>query len=200
MATERKRQLILGALVVVLLAVIYRLSTATSPAPVVASNRSAAGASAATTQTSGRTGRASAGQTHGMESPDVHLEALDAERVRPKSGERNLFRFKPKPPPPLPDPPRPLQPALPTVPVNPVPPPPPGPPPLPPITLKFIGLVDSPTRGRKIAALSDGRNTFQGVEGDIIEGRYRILKIGVESIEIAYVDGRGRQTIRLTGS
>jgi hypothetical protein len=204
MATERQRQLILGALVVVLLAVVYRLFTATSPAPVVASNRSAGGAAAARTQSSAKAGRgtgtAGAEGTQGVESPDVHLEALDAERVRPKSGERNLFRFKPKPPPPPPEPPRPVQPTMPTMPVNPVPQPPPGPPPVPPITLRFIGVVDSPTRGRKIAALSDGRNTFQGVEGDIIEGRYRILKIGVESIELAYVDGRGRQTIRLTGS
>jgi hypothetical protein len=204
MATERQRQLILGALVVVLLAVVYRLFTATSPAPVVASNRSAGGAAAGRTQASAKgargTGTAGAEGTQGVESPDVHLEALDAERVRPKSGERNLFRFKPKPPPPPPEPPRPVQPTMPTMPVNPVPQPPPGPPPVPPITLRFIGVVDSPTRGRKIAALSDGRNTFQGVEGDIIEGRYRILKIGVESIELAYVDGRGRQTIRLTGS
>jgi len=203
MATERQRQLILGALVVVLLAVVYRLFTATSPAPVVASNRSAGGAPAARTQSSAKAGRgtgtAGSEGTQGVESPDVHLEALDAERVRPKSGERNLFRFKPKPPPPPPEPPRPVQPTMPTMPVNPVPQPPPGPPPVPPITLRFIGVVDSPTRGRKIAALSDGRNTFQGVEGDIIEGRYRILKIGVESIELAYVDGRGRQTIRLTG-
>ena len=40
---------------------------------------------------------------------------------------------------------------------------------------------------------------MHGKEGDIIDGRYRILKIGTESIEIAYLDGRGRQTIRLTG-
>ena len=40
---------------------------------------------------------------------------------------------------------------------------------------------------------------MHGKEGDIIDGRYRILKIGTESIEMAYVDGRGRQTIRLTG-
>jgi hypothetical protein len=203
MATERQRQLILGALVVVLLAVVYRLFTATSPAPVVASNRSAGGAATARTQSSAKAGRgtgtAGAEGTHGVESPDVHLEALDAERVRPKSGERNLFRFKPKPPPP-PEPPRPMQPTMPTMPVNPVPQPPPGPPPVPPITLRFIGFVYSPTRGRKIVALSDGRNTFLGEEGAIIEGRYRILKIGVESIEIAYADGRGRQTIRLTGS
>ena len=55
--------------------------------------------------------------------------------------------------------------------------------------------------GEKIAILSDGRNApFYGKEGAIIEGRYRILKIGVESVELAYADGRGRQTIRLTGS
>ena len=78
---------------------------------------------------------------------------------------------------------------------------PPPPPPLAPITLKFIGIVDAPSHGEKIAILSDGRNApFYGKEGAIIEGRYRILKIGVESVELAYADGRGRQTIRLTGS
>ena len=52
----------------------------------------------------------------------------------------------------------------------------------------------------KIAVLSDGNGPPQhGKEGEIVLGRYRILKIGVESIEIAYADGRGRQTIRQTG-
>jgi hypothetical protein len=191
----------LGALVVVLLVVIYRLWTATSPEPVAASNRNATGAPAATTAArSGRgTGTTGAHGGQGAETPDVHLEALNAERVQPGAGQRNLFRFKPKAPPP--PPPTAMQPAQPAVPVNPTPAPPTGPPPVPPITLKFIGLIESPTHARKIAVLSDGRNPpFQGEEGAIIEGRYRILKIGVESIELAYIDGRGRQTIRLTGS
>jgi hypothetical protein len=47
--------------------------------------------------------------------------------------------------------------------------------------------------------LSDGKATMHGRDGDIIDGRYRIVKIGVESIEVTYVDGRGRQVIRLTG-
>jgi hypothetical protein len=72
-----------------------------------------------------------------------------------------------------------------------------GPPPIP---LRFIGTVDELARHLKLAVLSDGRNVFYGREGDIIEGRYRILRIGVESIEMNYVDGRGQQTIRLTGS
>jgi len=198
MGTERRRQLILAALVVVLLSVIYRLWTATAPAPVAASNRSAGSAAAARSQAAGRGGGGTgADDPQAIKAPDVHLESLDAERLKPTT-DRNLFRFRPKaPPPPPPQQPRP------TVAPNPattVPTAPSGPAPPPPITLKFLGIVDSPTRGMKIAALSDGRNTFHGVEGDIIEGRYRILKIGVESIEIAYVDGRGRQTIRLTGS
>jgi hypothetical protein len=134
-----------------------------------------------------------------MEAPDVHLESLNAERVRParanaicsaSSRKRRRHRrprrrsrcSRRRPSTRCRSHRR-------------------GPPPLPPIALKFIGIIESPTHARKIAVLSDGRNPpFQGEEGAIIEGRYRILKIGVESIELAYVDGRGRQTIRLTGS
>ena len=200
MATERRRQLILAALVVVLLSVIYRLWTATAPAPAAASNRSAGSTPAGRSQAAGRSGRGTgADDPAGITAPDVHLESLNAERLKP-TAERNLFRFRPKAPPPPPPPPAGSTVVQPPPGPPPPPPPPPGPPPPPPITLRFLGIVDSPTRGMKIAALSDGRNTFHGVEGDIIEGRYRILKIGVESIEIAYVDGRGRQTIRLTGS
>ncbi len=75
------------------------------------------------------------------------------------------------------------------------------PPPPPRIPLKFIGLVSSAedrTVGR-LAILSDARGVYYGREGEIIEGRYRILKIGVESIDLAYLDGRGRQTITQTG-
>jgi hypothetical protein len=66
--------------------------------------------------------------------------------------------------------------------------------------LKFIGIVQSPSQ--KLAVLTDPttRDVFYGREGDIVDGRFRILRIGVESIEMAYVDGRGRQSIRLSGS
>jgi hypothetical protein len=127
----------------------------------------------------------------------VHLDELNAERPKPET-ERNLFRFKPKAPPP---PPPPVVSTAPPVSAPVVPSGPPPPPPLAPITLKFIGIVEAPSHGEKIAILSDGRNApFYGKEGAIIEGRFRILKIGVESVELAYADGRGRQTIRLTGS
>ena len=71
---------------------------------------------------------------------------------------------------------------------------------VPAIPLKFIGLLEK-SDGAKWAVLSmgDGRPPLHGKEGDIIDGRYRILKIGNDSIDLAYLDGKGRQTIRLTG-
>ena len=40
---------------------------------------------------------------------------------------------------------------------------------------------------------------MRGREGEIIDGRYRLVRIGVESVVMEYVDGRGRTTIRLSG-
>jgi hypothetical protein len=132
--------------------------------------------------------------------PDVALEALRAPRPEPADAERNPFRFEPKaPPPPPPGERMAVGPRAatgagpgPDMPAGPI-----GPPPIP---LKFIGVVEEPALHRRIAALSDGRFTYYGTEGDIIEGRYRIVKIGIESIEMVHVDGRGPQTIRLSGS
>ena len=77
---------------------------------------------------------------------------------------------------------------------------PPPPPPVPPIALKFIGVLEA-AAPQTIAMLSDGRGApIYGKKGISVEGRYRILRIGAESIEMAYLDGRGRQTIRLSGS
>jgi hypothetical protein len=78
-------------------------------------------------------------------------------------------------------------------------PPAPIEPPPPPIPLRYIGYLDQPALPR-VAVLSDGRgNVFNGKEGDIIEGRYRVLRIGTDSADLIYVDGRGQQTIRLSG-
>ena len=128
--------------------------------------------------------------------PAVKLESLASSRSEPAEAPRNPFRYEPKAPPPAPKPvaPPPMPVDAPrTGPVAPA-----GPPPLPPIQLKFIGLLER-ADGSKWTALTDGKVVMKGTDGDIIDGRYRILKIGTESVEIAYVDGRGRQVIRLTG-
>lgn len=129
------------------------------------------------------------------EAMTVKLAALEGERAEPTDARRNPFQFGA----------RAEEAATPTVEAQPeafgapaTPPPPSGPPPPPPIALKFIGTVEK-ADGVKLAVLTDGRAPLYGEEGDIIDGRYRILSIGTESIDIAYADGRGRQTIRLSG-
>jgi hypothetical protein len=200
MGTERRRQIALAVVAVVLAVVAYQAWPRTSAAPGTASNQrsTSQASSSGTTGTNARPSRQAEKQPGGPNAPDVHLEALEAEHPKPSSADRNLFRFKPKAPPPPPPPPRQQQVEM--APQGPPPGPPPPPPP-PPITVKFIGLADVAPGKPKIAVLTDGLGAPQiGHEGEVVFGKYRILKIGVESIEMAYLDGRGRQTIRLSGS
>jgi hypothetical protein len=187
MATEGRRRLVLGALLVLLAVALYRVWTGpagtTSGAPALPSN------------TRAREAVPGAGAEPPDAAPDVRLQALDGERPRPGDSERNLFRFGQQPLPPSTNPIRPTV-ARPAVPSEPA-----GPPPLAPIPLRFIGIVEAPTQSKRIAALVDSTgHAYQGGEGDIVAGQYRVLRIGVESIEMSYLDGRGRQTIRLSGS
>ena len=125
---------------------------------------------------------------------DVKLDALRVTATDPPRVTRNPFRFYQPPPPP------PQRVVRPPEPVFAAPPVPTGPPPPPPITLRFIGLIEAPQRSGRVALLSDGRGgLMHGREGDIIEGRYRVLRVGTDSIDLVYADGRGRQTIRLSG-
>jgi hypothetical protein len=134
--------------------------------------------------------RQTAGQTGG--SLQVRLEDLKNPPPEPTEAQRNPFRFQPKAPPPAPFKPPPTAPTQSQQPAQ--PPQPVGPPPIP---LKFFAVIDAP--GGKIAGLTDGRGVYHGREGQTIEGRYRIVKIGVESIVMEYLDGSGRQTIPLRG-
>ena len=173
------RQIVLlGGLLVVLVAVAWNEVRRTGP-PVPAGQPRAVQAGPS---------RAAAARDQAESAPGVRLSELKAERPVPAEGGRDLFREKPKaPPPPKVAPPPPPDPNA----------PPPPPPPPPPITLKLIAIVQG--SGRPIAAITDGRDVFYGREGDIIEGRYKIIKVNVESIDIAYVDGRGQRRLGLSG-
>ena len=179
MESERRNKILLGALLVVLAAVIYRVWAASSEPAL-----QAPGVTGQTPSSPSRTAPV-------VPAPDVRLASLQAGRPKLGPEQRNLFRFKPKaPPPPSPG----AGGQLPGAASG-----PPGPVPPPPIALKFIGTLDSPGQKVRLAVLSDGRDVFQGGEGQVIEGRYKIVRIGVESLEISYSDGRGRQTIPLSG-
>ncbi|MGH9372775.1 MAG: hypothetical protein ACRD15_14715 [Vicinamibacterales bacterium] len=129
---------------------------------------------------------------------EVRLESLADDRPGPGESDRNPFRFRPKaaPPPPA-QPPSgsglgpvaevPSQPQAETVPA---------------ITVKFLGTMDMPD-GSKLAVLTDcsgsGRRTDKYREGQAVFGQYRLVKIGLQSVIIEHLDGRGRTTLAKTG-
>lgn len=129
---------------------------------------------------------------------DVRLEALASERPGFGDAERNPFRFQPRvvaPPPGGSRPPAVIE----EGPVAPLPPPQAAGPP--PITIRFIGFVDRED-GRRMAVFVDcsvGRRTSHAREGEIVDGRYRLVKVGLTSVVVEHLDGRGRTTLPLTG-
>jgi len=145
-------------------------------------------ASQPSNQAAGASGR------DGSSVSDVRLDALKHDANGLKEASRNPFRFQPKAPPPV------VTRAAPAPPPQAyVPPVPTGPPPPPPIPLKYVGLLGAAAQTDRVAVLSDSRgNPFYGREGDIIEGRYRVVRIASDSVDVAYADGRGQQTLRLS--
>ena len=74
-----------------------------------------------------------------------------------------------------------------------VPPPIPGPPP---ITLKFFGFANRPGETKKVF-LAQGEDIFIAAEGDIVDRRYRVLKISPTSVEVEDVLNNNKQTLPL---
>ena len=180
MTTAQRRYLTIGVIIAALVIVV--VSRGRDQAPDVAAAPSGTGA------TSNQRG-APPGVT------GLKLDLLRAEHDKLPAAERDLFRFKPKAPPPAPAIRRPVATGVPMGPPAPAAPPPP-----PPIPLKMIGMVEAPRETGRVAVLADTRgNVFYGKEGDIIDGRYRVVRINIDTAELAYLDGRGRQILRLSG-
>jgi hypothetical protein len=125
-------------------------------------------------------------------------EPVKLDRLELASGDaevgRNPFVFGARPAPPPPPPPVYHAPA----PVPIAPPVPEGPPP---IALRLNGLMEDPRTGRTMATLRDPASgtLFQVYEGDIVDGRYRVVKVGLQSVVVSYVDGSGARTLPLGG-
>ena len=199
MASERRQLQLLAAIVLLFVAVVaWQLTRgdgtpSTSVTPAAASSAATTGPAEA--QVPGTKASASA-------VPAVALPLLSGEGTEPADTGRDPFRFDATLGRPAGGPGRPSGQA-PAAPARPVAPPPPvqpaGPPPPPPIQLRFIGLAKQGAGGKQYVVLRDDRGVYYGAEGDVIEGRYRILRVGTDSVDVAYVDGRGRRTIPLSG-
>lgn len=111
---------------------------------------------------------------------------------------RNPFGYGVRPALPAP-PPRPT-PAL-TAPAPFVPAGPPAPTGPPPIGLKLTGMTVPVEGGRTMVTLRDPATNavYLAYEGDVVDGRYRVVRVGVTSVVLSYVDGSGTRTIPLGG-
>lgn len=74
--------------------------------------------------------------------------------------------------------------------------PPPIPPP-PPITLKFFGFANRPGETKRVF-LSQGEDVFIAAEGDIVDRRYRVLRISPNAVDVEDVINNNRQSLPLT--
>jgi hypothetical protein len=186
MHPKRQREIALAVAAILLIAVVvWAVQRGTAPPPTATAP---SGATPSSTQPPSK---------HPV--AEIDLDALQAKRSEPEASDRNPFRFKPRaaPPPPASVIRQQQEQAAAAAQAAAGPSEPPPPPRIP---LKYIGEMSDPKKeGHRLAILSDARGVYYGGEGDVVEGRYRIIKIGVESIELAYLDGRGRQIIRQTG-
>lgn len=67
----------------------------------------------------------------------------------------------------------------------------------PPIMLKFFGFANEPGAPKRVF-LSQGEDVFIAGEGEIVDRRYRVLRIGANSVEMEDVLYNNRQSIPLT--
>jgi hypothetical protein len=133
--------------------------------------------------------------------PTLRLDLLaKVQAVDMQGGNRNLFQFSTAPPPPLP---KELivkvagaggkNPNLPP----PGPPPPPVAPPPPPIQLKYYGYSSARGDNRKHAFFLDGDDILVAGEGDMVKKRYRVVRIGVNSVVMEDTQFKHEQTLPL---
>lgn len=125
------------------------------------------------------------------EIPRIDLARLMRSRPEAKVGRRDLFAFgsgASKVGDAAPDSPPRIVAVAPPVPVE------TGPPPPPPMNLKYIGNLES-KQGLKVAVLmTERREVLTGQVGELVANRFRIVKIGLESVDIQEVgDGRVRR-------
>ncbi len=73
---------------------------------------------------------------------------------------------------------------------------PPPPPPPPPINLGFYGYAAEKT-GQKQVFLLHGDDIFIASEGDVVDRRYRVVKIGTASVQVEDIPYHNTQTLPL---
>jgi hypothetical protein len=129
------------------------------------------------------------------ELPRIGLDRLQKPYGGLELGKRDLFDFGPPPPtpPPPPAPPTPVPTAMAQA--------PPMEPTLPPMSVKYIGSLADVEKGVKVAVLlNDRREVLTGGVGEIVANRFRIVSIGLESVDLQDMGSNRVQRIPLKGN
>jgi hypothetical protein len=139
--------------------------------------------------------------------PTIKLDVLQKlSAVNVESSHRSVFDFSQAPPPPAakPDPAKknsavlnPLLTSIAGKQANAAPTGPPAAPPPPPIPLKFYGYVSALTQANKRAFFAEGDDIFIATEGEVVKKRYRIVRIGVNSVVVEDTQFKNQQTLPL---
>jgi hypothetical protein len=180
---DKKKVYAMAALLAIGLLLLLR-AFLSSGAPV-----STVAASATTGQPQTAPGVRSGGKPAPPLDPTLRTDLLkNSEEALYKGSGRNIFEEQAAPPIPVVKHP---------VVVQNTPQPPPPPPPPPPIPLKFYGFANKPGQAKAIF-LANGDDIFIGHEGEIVNRRYKIIRIHPTQVEIEDVLNNNRQTIPLT--
>jgi hypothetical protein len=189
LGTENKtKTAIAGGLVIVAALALYNWVFTSQDAETATAVATVAPPSAG--QKSGKPGARKTGNVVLAQSldPTLRLDVLtSSEDVTYKGSGRDIFSSQP-PPPEIPKEVKKV--------IDNTPPPPPPPPPIP---LKFYGFSGNKS-GPKQVFLSKGEDIFIAKEGQVIDRRYKILKIGANSVEVEDVLTNNRQTLPLVAS
>ncbi len=121
-----------------------------------------------------------------VENPSLRIDKLERIRKLEYSGSRRSIFTAYMPPPPLPPMPK-IDPSK----VE--------PPPEPPLTLpvKFFGYATDPSSGRKRAFFTNGEDVFILSEGEMLQNRFRLLRIGNATADFEEVLSGKRATLPL---
>lgn len=195
--TENRRNTILAAVlgVVAVIAVAYQFIPSSSTIASTGTSTNPTSPISAITHAVAHHGAGSSKKEHAAQSldPTLHLQQLVAtEQIKYEGSGRNIFVSQaeveiPKPLAPGavgPNDPKPYQ--VPAVTAQ------------APIPLKFFGFANQPGEAKKVF-LSKGEDVFIAGEGEIVDRRYKVVRISATSVEIQDVVGSGPpQSIPLT--
>lgn len=59
--------------------------------------------------------------------------------------------------------------------------------------------MDDPYGAKRCYLLDPSGAVFEATEGQEVDGRYKVVRVGTNSVVVAYLDGTGQRTLMIGG-